>query len=327
MEAWKTLEKRPAAWAKTLVGLGCLALLAGVGRGGGASAAALPPEVVAALRDYKADSGEVTALLARTVPALAENWLALPPGAVVEKGAPLTQTLGPKLGEQLDAKASLLPMVVYRKEDGRLPASFIIARYRKVTPDQIIYRLADRNANIKHPLMDQFLDLGPWQQIADSPWGEGATVRRHSALLALRMPFGAGLFGLRDSYAVNDLETVMLPSGIAILTYTSRAASPDEKQRFGVFKDKKDHERKLDDNYYEAREYRLGSLMIPEKDASGQMNTVHVYFVRIVPNLKPGSNLSGSGALARWIFNRGAQDAVIAPVQMIRDEIQRQMNK
>jgi hypothetical protein len=54
---------------------------------------------------------------------------------------------------------------------------------------------------------------------------------------------------------------------------------------------------------------------------------VHVYFVRIMPNLKPGSTLSGSGALAQWMFKRGAQDALIAPVQMIREEIERVVGK
>ena len=37
--------------------------------------------------------------------------------------------------------------------------------------------------------------------------------------------------------------------------------------------------------------------------------------------------LSGSGALAQWMFKRGAQDALISPVQMIRDEIERVVGK
>jgi hypothetical protein len=287
----------------------------------------LPAETIAALRDYKAEGGDLSALLQKTAPSLAATWLALDAKASIDKGAPIEQTLGAHLSEQLDAKGAGLPMVVYHKEDGRLPGAFIVARYRKVAPLQIIYRLADRSANIKHPLMDQFLDLGPWQNASDTLWGAGATVRRHSALLAFRMPFGAGLFGLRDSYAVEDMETVMLPSGIAVLTYSSRPIAADEKQRLAKFKDKKDKERTLDDSYFEAGEYRLSSMLIPEKDPAGHYNTVHVYFVRIMPNLKPGSTLSGSGALAQWMFKRGAQDALIAPVQMIREEIERVVGK
>lgn len=290
-------------------------------------AAPLPSSVVSALRDYKAEGGDLAALLRQTAPALAAAWLALDAGAPMDKGAPIEQTLGPQMPAQLDGKGTALPIVVYRKEDGRLPGAFIIARYRKVAPLQIIYRLADRSANIKHPLMDQFLDLGPWQTATESQWGAGATVRQHSGFLAFRMPFGAGLFGLRDSYAVQDMETAMLPSGIGVLTYTSRPATAAEKQRLAKFKDKKDHERTLDDSYYEASEYRLSSLLIPEKDPAGHYNTIHAYFVRIVPNLKPGSKLSGSGALARWMFNRGAQDALISPVHMIREEIERVVGK
>ncbi len=292
-----------------------------------ATAAPLPEDAIAALRDYKAEGGDIAALLRKTAPAMAANWLRLDPGAVIDKGAPLDQTLGPNMVTQLDNKGTSLPIVVYRKEDGRLPGAFIVARYRKVAPLQIVYRLADRTANIKHPLMDQFLDLGPWQTVTDSPWGAGATVRRHSAFLAFRMPFGAGLFGLRDSYAVEEMETIMLPSGIAILTYMSRPAAADEKQRLAKFKDKKEKDRTLDDNYYEAGEYRLSSLLIPEKDPAGHFNTVHAYFVRIMPNLKPGSTLSGSGALAQWMFKRGAQDALISPVHMIREEIEKIVGK
>lgn len=311
-------------WQRALCALG-VALLCATTEA--LAAVPLPAPVIDALRDYKAEGGDLPALLQKTAPALAAAWLALPPGAVIEKGGPLEQTLGPQLPAQLDKKGTALPIVVYRKEDGRLPGAFIVARYRKVVPLQIIYKLADRSANIKHPLMDQFLDLGPWQTISDSPWGPGATVRRHSGFLAVRMPFGAGLFGLRDSYAVNDLETAMLPSGIGVLTYTSRPATAEEKQRLAKFKDKKDRERTLDGSYFEANEYRLSSLLIPEKDPAGHYNTVHVYFVRISPNLKPGSTLSGSGAFARWLFNRGAQDALIAPVNMIRDEIERAVGK
>jgi hypothetical protein len=288
-----------------------------------AAAPTLPPDVVAALRDYKAEGGDLSALLQKVAPTLASAWLAIDNSVPMVRGAPIAQTLGAQMPGQLDAKATSLPIVMYQKEDGRLPAAFIVARYRKVSPIQIIYRLADRTANIKHPLMDQCLDFDAWKSVSDSQWGAGSTVRRHSVMLAFRMPFGAGLFGLRDSYAVDEVETAMLPSGIAVLTYSSHAATADEKQHFSKFKDKKDKERTLDDSYFEAREYRLGGILIPEKDPAGHYNTIHVYFVRIVPNLKPGSNLSGSGALARWIFNRGAQDALISPVQMIREEIER----
>ena len=312
-------------WSRVLLALA--AVLVSVAVPTLVRAAPLSADTIAALRDYKAEGGDIAALLRKTTPELAANWLRLDPGAAIDKGAPLEQTLGANLAQQLDAKGTALPIIVYRKEDGRLPGAFIVARYRKVAPLQIIYRLADRSANIKHPLMDQFLDLGPWQTVSDSPWGPGATVRKHSAFLAFRMPFGAGLFGLRDSYAVEEMETVMLPSGIAILTYMSRPAAADEKQRLAKFKDKKDHERTLDDSFYEAGEYRLSSLLIPEKDPAGHYNTVHAYFVRIMPNLKPGSTLSGSGALAQWMFKRGAQDALISPVQMIREEIERVVGK
>ena len=316
-----------AGWQRALGALAVLLISAAAPAAAPAAAVPLPAPVVDALRDYKAEGGDLSALLQKTAPALAAAWLGLAPGAAIEKGAPLEQTLGPQMPAQLDGKGTALPIVTYRKEDGRLPGAFIVARYRKVAPIQIIYRLADRSANIKHPLMDQFLDLGPWQNVSGSQWGAGATVRQHAGFLAVRMPFGAGLFGLRDSYVVQDMETAMLPSGIGVLTYTSRPATAAEKQRLAKFKDKKDHERTLDDSYYEASEYRLSSLLIPEKDPAGHYNTIHAYFVRIVPNLKPGSKLSGSGALARWMFNRGAQDALIAPVHMIREEIERVVGK
>jgi len=278
---------------------------------------------IAALRDFKPEGGDISALVRKVAPGLATEWLALPPGAVIDKGAPLETTLGPQMMGQLDASGTGLPIVLYHKEDGRLPGAFIVARYRGVTPLQLLYRLAERSASLKHPLMDQFTEATPWSKLADSAWGIGANVRRLTAMLAFRMPFGAGLFGLRDSFALGEWQTVMLPNGVGVLTFQSRAATPEEKTRFATFRDKKDKERKLDSDYYEAREYRLSSLLIPEKDATGLFNTVHVYFVRIVPNLKPGKDLSGSGALAQWLFKRGSQEAILTPVQMIRTEVER----
>lgn len=285
----------------------------------------LPPAAVMALRDWMPD-GDLPALLmtlAQTVPA---PLLDLPPGALIERGGPLVQAFGPDVLSRLDATGSSLPMIVYRKEDGRLPAAFIVARYRKVAPQQLLERLAERTASIKHPLVDQFLDLTPMSpapaQVAAS-WGPGAKVRQETALVAFRMPFGAGIFGLRDSFAIGDWMNVMLPSGVGFLGFSGRPMTAAERTRHAVIKSKKDKDITLDDTHFEAREYRLSSFLLPERGADGQLGTIHVYFVRLVPALKPGKDLSGNGSFARWLLARGAEDALIMPVKMIREEIRK----
>jgi hypothetical protein len=186
-------------------------------------------------------------------------------------------------------------------------------------------RMGSPDLVIKHPLVRHYDE--PARNPSEEPgWGPQVERKVSTAFYAVDMPFGAGLFGLRDSYILGEWEYVRLPNGIALASYINRPAKSDEKRRYGVFRDKKNKERKLEDDYYEGREYRLTNLLIPERDASGQVrNTVQVYFVRIVPALKPGTDLKGSGALARWIFARGAQEALITPIKMARDEVERQL--
>lgn len=292
-----------------------------------AASATPPAETIAALRDWKPQGGDLPALLRQVLPQLAATYLRSDVSLPVERGGPLDKTLGADLSAKLDAAPGGLPMVVYKKEDGRLPGAFILARYRNVTPLQILYRLPERAGVVRHPLVDQYQELTPLRNVAAGPWGAGATVKQQTTMVALQMPTGSGLFGLRDSYAFGEWETVLLGNGVGVIAFTSRPPTADERARFAKFKDKKGRDKAFEDDYYEAREYFLSSVFIPEQDPSGQWNTVHLYFVRIVPALKPGTDLVGSGALARWLFARGAQDALVMPVQLIRDEVRRLSGK
>ena len=284
-------------------------------------AAGTPPaEAIAKLREYKAEKDDWLPLLSSVVPQLSPLYLALPPGATIDRGGPIEAALAAR--DKLDGP-SAMPVVVYKKEDGRLPGAFIVSRYRGATPAQIAPRLIPRDAALRHHLVDQCLDVTPLESVPAGEYGEGAQVQKKSAMFALKMPLGAGWFGLRSSYAFGDWESVTLPNGVVLMRFVNRPARPDERVKFAAFKDKKDQQLALDDTHFEAREYRLSHLFLPERDPSGGMNTIHVYFVRIVPSLKPGTDLVGSGALARWVFAKGAHDALVTPVRIIREEVER----
>lgn len=303
----------------------CLALLC---LGPAAAAAAETPsaDVIEKLRAYDPQKGDLTQLLQAVVPKLAPLYLKLAPGAQIQKGGPLSETLGPSLLGKLDASPGSLPLIVYQKEDGRLPAAFIIARYRGVTPAQMLYSFGQRPAVVKHPLVAQYFDLGKPTPTDASPFGAGAERKGMTAFFAVDMPFGAGIFGLRPSYMFGEWDYALLPSGVALASFTNRPARPDERTRFTKFNDKKNKERAIEDDYFEGREYRLSSLLVPERDESGQVkNTVQVYFVRIVPALKPGTTLEGSGALARWIFAKGSEEALVTPTKLTRDEVKHRL--
>ena len=186
----------------------------------------------------------------------------------------------------------------------------------------MLAQISDVRAALRHPLVDQHLEVSALQKRAGSQWGEGAVEHEGTSLLAVHMPFGAGMFGLRDSYVVGQTESVMLPNGVAMLRFRNRPARPEERTRFRQFQDKKGHSVTLDDSHFEASEYVLTSLLIPERDGSGAEHTVHVYFTRIVPALKPGTQIGGDKS--SWVFQRGARDSLVIPVKLIRDEVERQ---
>jgi hypothetical protein len=283
------------------------------------------PDVVQRLLAYNPQTGNPQALIEQVVPRLAPLYLQLGTNEI-QRGGPLSETLGPSLLGKLDASPGSLPMVVYKKEEGRLPSAFIIARYRGVKPEQIMYAYADRDEVTRHPLVSQVWELTPRKDVDASAFGPGAVRKTSTSFVAVDMPFGAGLFGLRPSYALADWDFVLLPNGVAIASLINRPARPDEQARFKTFRNKKNREYHLDEDYHQIREYRLTHLLIPERDESGQIkNTIEVYFVRIIPALKPGYDLVGSGALARWIFARGAQDAVILPVKLTREGVERRL--
>src|SRR4051812_18957745 len=98
------------------VALGVLAFAFGSATVVAADAAPLPADTIAALRDYKADGGDIAALLRKTAPSMAATWLTLDTKASIDRGAPLEQTLGPDMPKQLDNKGGSLPMIVYHKE-------------------------------------------------------------------------------------------------------------------------------------------------------------------------------------------------------------------
>lgn len=307
--------------AVTLAALCCASVCAGRAYGGTPVPSA---DAVALLRAYDPKTGDPVALMQAVVPKLAPVYLKLAPGAEIQKGGPLSALFTASLPAKLDASPGDLPIVVYKKEDGRLPAAFILARYRGAQPQQMFDRMLAREGIVKHPLVAQYFELEKAKAAEAGPWGDGATRKLSTGFYAVNMPFGAGIFGLRPSYIMGEWESVLLPNGVAVLSYMNRPARPDEKQRMASFQDKKDRQQKLDDDYYEGQEYCLTSVLIPERDESGQVkNTVDVYFVRIVPALKPGTDLKGSGPLARWLFTRGAAEALITPVKLIRDEVKR----
>ncbi len=293
-----------------------------------AESPAVPADIVEKLQSFDPQKGDVMALLKAVVPKLSTLYLKLPPGAEVQKGGPLSEVLSPAVLDKLNASPGSLPLVVYRKEDGRLPAAFILARYRGVLPSQMGPGLVIREAAVRHPLVSQSIELRPPSPLPEAPWSAGTVHKSSSAFCTVDMPFGAGLFGLRGSFVFADWDIATLQNGITLESYLDRLPTPQEVDRFRTFKDKKGKERTLEDDYYQVKEYRLTHLLIPERDETGKLaNTIQVYFVRIVPALKPGTDLVGSGALARWIFARGAQEALITPVKLIRDAVEKEKEK
>lgn len=284
----------------------------------------VPAEVVRTLREYRHDKGDLPALLQTVVPRLAQVALDLPENAAIEKGGPVPQILGAETVKTgLDASPGSLPIVIYRQEVGRMPAAWIIARYKRIKPAQVLERLCDPRGALKHPLVDQHIEVAGKKRRESSAWGEGAVHTDFGSFLALHMPFGAGMFGMRDSYVVGDSESVLLPNGVALLRYHKRALSPEERARFASFEDKKGRTGKLDDTHYEAGEYMLTSLLIPERDVFGYEHTVHIYFARIVAATKPGTQLKPGSGMAGWAAVRGARDGLVTPVKLIRDEVER----
>lgn len=289
-----------------------------------------PAELVQQLRQYDFKSGDAIALMKAVVPKLARFYLNIDPKRPdqFERGGPLPDALNAALLSKLDDKPGSLPIIVYKKEDGRLPGAFILARYRGVTPAQMVFRMSNRAVILKHPLVDQYEELTRLStRSGDGPYGPGALQQTQSAMYVVSMPFGAGLFGLRPSFVMGEWDSVLLPNGVAISSFLNRPAKPEELAQKKTFKDKKDRSRELDSDYYQGNEYRLTSLLLPEKGDDGKTNTLQIYFVRIVPALKPGTTLVGSGAFANWLFTRGAAEALVTPVKLIRDELERLRSK
>lgn len=323
MSNWSQILPRPAAMA-------ALAIACVLTQAPRAQAEPPPAELLDTLRQYDGKGGDVLTLMKAVVPKLARFYLKMEPGRpdAFERGGPLPDALNAELLAKLDGAPGSLPMVVYKKEDGRLPGAFILARYRGVTPGQMVFRMNNRPVILNHPLVDQYEELTRVStRSGDGAYGPGALTQTQSAMYAVSMPFGAGLFGLRPSFIVGDWDNVLLPNGVAISSFLNRPAKPEELAQKKTFKDKKDKARELDSDYYQGNEYRLTSLLLPEKGADGKTNTIQIYFVRIVPALKPGTTLVGSGAFARWLFTRGAAEALVTPVKLVRDEIERYRNK
>jgi hypothetical protein len=264
-------------------------------------------------------------LLQEIVPPLAKHALNLGTSQL-KKGAPLSVTFGSGLSEKLDESPGDLPLIVWQKEEGRLPGALIVARYRNALPHHLQARQSERRYIVRHPLVDQYLG-SPQQPATCDGWPAGSTCKSATALYLVDMPFGAGLFGLRPSYAFGTWEFGTLPNGVAWGSMAQRPAAAADKTQYRGLKDKDDDEVALDDDYHAAREYRLSSLYLPDAEGGVVKHTVHLYFVRIVPALDEGTDLKATGALANWLFSRGAQDAVILPVKLIRQVVAQMTGK
>lgn len=282
-------------------------------------------DVVARLASFDPAQGDLSAMLIAATPGLSRHFLRLTTTAI-HKGGPLTEALGPPGMARLSDDPGDLPLVIYRKEDGRLPGAFIVARYKGVLPVQILMRIGQRAPIVKHPLVAQYQLLSTPTDASAAGWGPGAARKVARALYLVDMPFGAGMFGLRPCHVFGDWEWVTWPNGVAVASFALTGPTPAESARLKVLKDKDGDEQTLDDDYFPAREYRLTSLLLPERGPPAQpgaglgpvRHTVHLYFVRIVPALDEGTDLKDSGAFARWLFARGAKDAVIQPIAMFR---------
>ena len=114
-----------------------------------------------------------------------------------------------------------------------------------------------------------------------------------------------------------------MPNGVALLRYHKRALSPRRAGPLCQLRGQKGRTGKLDDTHYEAGEYMLTSLLIPERDVFGYEHTIHIYFARIVAATKsqaPSSSLARAWGLGG---GAGARDGLVTPVKLIRDEVER----
>ena len=263
--------------------------------------------------------------LPEIIPAAGKYFLQLGT-ASLRKGGPLVEAFAGDLGEKLDASPGSLPLIVWQKEEGRLPGAVIVARYRGVQPHHICTRMHQRQYVVRHPLVDQYLGGEARDGVADG-WPTGAKLRAATATYFVDMPFGAGIFGLRPSYAHGNWTLAQLPNGVCLGSFMQVPMPAETKARLRTTKDKDGGEMVLDDDYHEAKEYRLSSVLLPELEGGVVRNAIHLYFVRIVPNLEAGTDLKSTGALASWLFSRGAEEAVIVPIKLIRKTVAQMTDK
>ncbi|MSP93239.1 MAG: hypothetical protein EXR79_15830 [Myxococcales bacterium] len=285
------------------------------------SAAAQTPTApwVARLAAFDPAKDSLATFLPEIIPPTAKYFLQLGT-ASLRKGGPLPEAFSGDLGQKLDASPGSLPLIVWQKEEGRLPGALIVARYRGVQPHQVCMRMHQRQYVVRHPLVDQYLGGEAHEGMADG-WPAGAKLRAATATYFVDMPFGAGLFGLRPSYAHGGWTLVQMPNGVCLGSFVQVPMPAEEKARLRTAKDKDGDAIALDDDYYEAREYRLSSILLPELEGGVVRNAIHLYFVRIVPSLDAGTDLKSTGALASWLFSRGAEEAVIVPIKLIRKTV------
>jgi hypothetical protein len=281
-------------------------------------AAPPPPEVLESLRRFDPATGQILGLLRAVTPGLAQAVLQLGTQEV-QRGGPLPQALDAAMLARLDGPPEQLPMVVYKPEPGRLPGAFLVARYRNVTPAQLLARLPLRRATMRHPLIAQYQPLGLAQPATTEGWGDEVQHQQQRAFLALDLPDGARLFGLRPSWTVLQQDTIRWPNGVALAISEATEPTPKEYAKLQTFRDRGKQQRHLDQDYQRALEYRVGHLLVPARDASGVLrDTVHVYFVRIVPAVDPGTELRAGAPLLRWLLDHAAPQVVTGPVALIR---------
>ncbi len=279
------------------------------------------PAIVTLLHDYDPHRGDLVRLLQSVVPGLAQAVLQLGTTAV-QRGGPMPQVLDTALLARLDGPPEALPLVLYKPEPGRLPGALVVARYKNVTPGQILVRLHLRPATMRHPLIAQYQALGLPRAATTAGWSDDAVHQSSRAFLALDLPAGAGLFGLRPSWAVLRQDTVRWPNGAALAVTEAVEPTPAEYSKLRTFRDRKKRAVHLDAEYHRALEYRVGHLLLPVRDASGvPRDTLHVYFVRIVPALDAGAELRAGSTLLRWVVDHAAPQVVVGPVALIRRAI------
>ena len=217
-----TSNRLRSSCRRPMPGFLALAMLATLVAGSARAQVAVPADIVDKLAAYNPQTGDPVALLKAVVPRLATLYLNLPPGAEVQKGGPLSEVLSPTLLGKLDASPGSLPLVVYKKEDGRLPAAFIIARHKGVVPKVLGPGLLTRDASTRHPLVNQYIEIKKPTPVADAPWPAGTAHKAAGGFCSVDMPFGAGLFGLRQSYVFADWDVANLQNGIVLESFLDR---------------------------------------------------------------------------------------------------------